>query len=31
VDVQLRHLIAERGNVELVGGEVRSHGLAEPH
>jgi hypothetical protein len=31
VDVQLRHLITERGDVEFVGGEVRFHGLAEPH
>ena len=31
VNVQLRHLITERGNVEFVGGEVRFHRLAQPH
>ena len=31
VNMQLRHLITERGDVEFVGGEVRFHRLAQPH
>ena len=31
VDVQLRHLITERGNVNFVGGEMRLQRLAQPH